>query len=133
MVFSVPILKHQTFFLQESTQNERIQLVPIDLGILCHIVPIYYTSKRAGNLKEHMMTHSGEKPHKCGQCEFASRLEFGLRRHMMVHSKDRPYQCDMCTYSCSRKEQLIQHTRTHTSEKTLAKFAKWLSYKENSF
>ena len=38
MVFSVPILKHQTFFLQESTQNERIQLVPIDLGILCHIV-----------------------------------------------------------------------------------------------
>ena len=44
MVCSVPILKHKTFFLQESTQNERIQLVPIDLGILCHNVPIYSTA-----------------------------------------------------------------------------------------
>ena len=39
--FSAPILKHQTYFLQELTQNERIQPVPVDLGNLCHIVPIY--------------------------------------------------------------------------------------------
>ena len=50
MVFSVPILKHQTFFLQESTQYERIQLVPIDLGILGHIVPIYRTASVTGRV-----------------------------------------------------------------------------------
>ena len=43
--FSAPILKHQTFFLQELTQNERIQPVPVDLGNLCHIVPIYLTAR----------------------------------------------------------------------------------------
>ena len=41
--FSAPILKHQTYFLQELTQNERIQLDPVDLGNLCHFVPIYLT------------------------------------------------------------------------------------------
>ena len=38
---SVPIFKHQTFFLQELYQNERIQQIPVDLGILGHSVPSY--------------------------------------------------------------------------------------------
>ena len=38
---NAPIFKHQTFFLQELTQNQRIQLGPVDLGILCHSVSIY--------------------------------------------------------------------------------------------
>ena len=36
---SAPILKPQTFFLQESDQKERIQQIPVDLGILGHSVP----------------------------------------------------------------------------------------------
>ena len=36
---SAPIFKHQTFFLQELYQNERIQQIPVDLGILGHSVP----------------------------------------------------------------------------------------------
>ena len=36
---SVPIFKHQTFFLQELYQNERIQQIPVDLDILGHFVP----------------------------------------------------------------------------------------------
>ena len=38
---SAPIFKHQTFFLQELYQNERIQQIPVDLGILGHSVPSY--------------------------------------------------------------------------------------------
>ena len=33
-------LTHQLFFLQEFTQNLRIQPGPVDLGILCHLVSI---------------------------------------------------------------------------------------------
>ena len=40
---SVPIFKHQTFFLQELYQNERIQQIPVDLDILGHSVPSYST------------------------------------------------------------------------------------------
>ena len=40
---SVPIFKHQTFFLQELYQNERIQQIPVDLDILGHSVPSYCT------------------------------------------------------------------------------------------
>ena len=36
---SAPILKPQTFFLQELHQKERIQQIPVDLGILGHSVP----------------------------------------------------------------------------------------------
>ena len=36
---SAPILKPQTFFLQELYQKERIQQIPVDLGILGHSVP----------------------------------------------------------------------------------------------
>ena len=41
MFSSAPILKPQTFFLQELHQKERIQQIPVDLGILGHSVPSY--------------------------------------------------------------------------------------------
>ena len=37
---SVKNLTQQLFFLQELTQNQRIQPGPVDLGILCHFVSI---------------------------------------------------------------------------------------------
>ena len=45
-----------------------------------------YASSHAGNLRQHLKIHSGEKSHKCNQCLFASSQACNLRRHLKTHS-----------------------------------------------
>ena len=41
-----------------------------------------------------MKTHSGEKPNKCNQCDFASSQAGHLRRHLKTHSAEKSNKCD---------------------------------------
>ena len=41
-----------------------------------------FASSWASSLRDHLKTHSGEKPNKCNQCNYASIQAVGLRRHM---------------------------------------------------
>ena len=45
-----------------------------------------YASSRAGHLRQHLETHSGEKSNKCNQCDFASFRAGDLGRHLKIHS-----------------------------------------------
>ena len=45
-----------------------------------------YDFVQAGQLKRHLKTHSGEKPNKCNQCEFAPFRADVLRKHFQTHS-----------------------------------------------
>lgn len=51
----------------------------------CHICP--YSSPVLGNLKRHMLTHSGERPFSCSVCHNRFSQKSSLKRHMLVHSK----------------------------------------------
>ena len=60
--------------IKPKREYKRIQCLKCDYG-----------ATSASKLKEHNMIHTGEKPHKCNQCGFASLRERDLRRHMVTH------------------------------------------------
>ena len=43
-------------------------------------------SSRADVLRRHLKTHSGEKPNKCNQCNYASSEASQLRRHLITYT-----------------------------------------------
>ena len=41
---------------------------------------------RPSSLKKHMMTYTGEKPHKCSVCGKQFKVASTLKQHMMTHT-----------------------------------------------
>lgn len=48
------------------------------------------------HMKQHIETHSKERPHECGQCQKKFKNKFHLLRHVLNHSGLRPHVCDIC-------------------------------------
>ena len=48
----------------------------------------------ASKLEKHMMTHTGEKPHKCDVCDKSLKQKGDLQRHLLTHTGDKPHKCD---------------------------------------
>eukprot|EP00698_Gefionella_okellyi_P020510 TRINITY_DN6446_c0_g1_i1.p1 TRINITY_DN6446_c0_g1~~TRINITY_DN6446_c0_g1_i1.p1 ORF type:complete len:398 (+),score=35.05 TRINITY_DN6446_c0_g1_i1:45-1196(+) len=48
---------------------------------------------RSDKLKDHMCTHTGERPHICSVCERAFAKRCNLIDHMRIHTGQRPYSC----------------------------------------
>ena len=71
-----------------------------------------------GNLKKHVLTHFGDKPHKCADFGKAFAQGNHLKRHKLTHSGERRHNCDKCSGlypeevhvvdSCSEFKQTIQ-------------------------
>ena len=77
-----------------------------------------YASAPAGNLRRHLKTHSGEKSNKCNQCDYASSRADSLRTHLKMHSGEKANKCNQCDYASSHASNLMQHLKTHSGEKS---------------
>lgn len=62
-------------------------------------------------LRIHMRTHSGERPHTCEICHRGFSQLSNLRSHRkVVHSKVKPYKCQLCLKSFTMLDNLTVHS-----------------------
>lgn len=67
------------------------------------------TFPRPQGLKIHMLTHTGERPHKCPQCNQRFMSNINLRKHLRVHTGEKPYTCTLCEKGFAQKGGLKRH------------------------
>jgi len=85
----------------------------VQSDLFCGICNRGFLNKQ--NMKRHMQTHTGVKPHQCNYCNLSFLRLSHLQRHHRVHTGERPFLCDQCDKQFSRSDKLKQHIAQHHS------------------
>nr|CAH7764781.1 unnamed protein product [Callosobruchus chinensis] len=106
-----PIVSNTSKRLSNASNKEK--------KFLCMICGKTYTAK--GTLKQHILHHTGETPHKCIICYKGFYNKTVLKYHMMkVHTDDKPYGCLICHKHFYDTRNLKRHMdRVHSSVDTV--------------
>ncbi|XP_064092732.1 zinc finger and BTB domain-containing protein 7C-like isoform X42 [Macrobrachium nipponense] len=72
-----------------------------------------YHTRTVGNLKRHIMRHTGEKPFSCSLCSYKTRRKDSLKEHLKLHTGEKPFACHICSYTATHRISLKSHMLKH--------------------
>ena len=67
-------------------------------------------------MRTHLITHTGQKAHKCAECGNSFGTAGNLKLHMLTHSGEKPHKCTQCDYAASQVRHLRDHIKTVEQE-----------------
>lgn len=84
---------------------------------VCHICKKHWANSSL--LRNHMISHSGEKNFECQICKKKYGLKKTLIEHMRIHNNDRRFPCAFCDKAFIQKCSLQSHIKTHHREEMM--------------
>nr|CAD7607923.1 unnamed protein product [Timema genevievae] len=103
-----PYIKCEVIMEQEDSDSEEM---PLDF--LCMRSRVGADSEYEEPESQHVLTHSGRRPHGCEECGKRFTEKYNLITHSLIHSGLRPHKCDECGKCFIQKGDLTKHSLTH--------------------